>query len=81
MASLVMSAWRVSSAAASTSDVVMFLNIVSQEHEPFSGGAVFWVHNSFFFSIERKAFEAFHSHECDSFLSHLLSHRLRLAGM
>jgi hypothetical protein len=34
-----------------------------------------------FFSIERKAFEAFHSHECDSFLSHLLSHRLRLAGM
>jgi hypothetical protein len=35
----------------------------------------------FFLSIERKAFEAFHSDECDSFSSHLLSLRLRLAGM
>lgn len=66
MANLVMSAWRVSSAAASTSDVV-FSDSFLQEHEPFSGGAMCLDSNPFF-SIERKAFEAFHSDECDLFL-------------
>lgn len=61
-----MSAWRVSSAVASTSDCVVFR--IFRESMNFLGGLFDGFILFFRFHIERKALEAFHSEEC-SFIS------------